>query len=192
MNDESNIWTLLYHTGYLTKSEKQNNTENTFLVIPNKEVKNIFINTIQEWFKGLVSDVLDDLLQAFWNADAKTVQNMLNVLLQKSISYHDSAENFYHGFVTGIFSLSPCKTTSNRESGNGRPDLVVEDRSAGRALIIELKHAEKPAALAREAQAAMQQINDLNYVQGPGFEYPTVLRCGIAFWMKQCAVSMAA
>ena len=184
----NSIWSIFYSSGYLTKTPSEVENVATSLVIPNKEVKTIFIETIISWFKVVVHANILPLLDALWKGDVKTVHEKLNDILVKAISCYDSAEKFYHGFMTGLFSATDLQVSSNRESGDGRPDIVVTDRK-GRSLVFELKRAESEAALDAEAREALAQAAGKRYAEGPHAAQET-LRYGISFWKKRCAVRL--
>ncbi|MBQ7503487.1 AAA family ATPase, partial [bacterium] len=155
---ESNIWTMLYLTGYLTKAAEQPEGANTALVIPNKEVRQIFISTVSKWFnESLQKQDLSLFAQALWNGNAEAVQNTLTDLLYDTISYFDSAENYYHGFMSGLLRGAGLNVKSNREQGLGRSDLLVEDGRRRRALIIELKIAPEYEELEAKAEEGLKQ-----------------------------------
>ncbi|MDO4840909.1 MAG: PD-(D/E)XK nuclease domain-containing protein, partial [Desulfovibrionaceae bacterium] len=148
---EENLWTLLYLTGYLTKaapgrvkdSDASADSEALPLVIPNKEVKAIFINTIKSWFNDTMKSMdRKPLFDAFWNGDNEEFQEIFSRILLKSISFHDYHENFYHAVLTGIFIGAGWEVTSNDESGLGRLDIFVHDYDNARAAIIEVKHSD--------------------------------------------------
>ena len=184
----NSIWTIFYYSGYLTKVLSKIESTATSLIIPNKEVKTIFIETITSWFKVVVHANILPLLDALWKGDVKTVHEKLNDILVKAISYYDSAEKFYHGFMTGLFSATDLQVRSNRESGDGRPDVVVTDRK-GRSLVFELKRAETEAALDAEARDALAQASGKRYAEGL-YATQETLRYGISFWKKRCAVRL--
>ena len=123
---ESNIWTMLYLTGYLTKAPEQPDSGLTALVIPNKEVRQIFTGTVSKWFsETLKRQDFSSFVQALWSGEAETVQATLNDVLYGTISCFDSAENYYHGFVSGLLRGAGLNVKSNREHGLGRSDIVI-------------------------------------------------------------------
>ena len=189
-NDDS-LWTVLYLSGYLTKSSLQPTDGRLSLTIPNKEIKKIFIKTIKTWFeKAIKKEDLSVFLKALWNGDAETLQNELTRILYETISYYDSAENFYHGFMAGIFAGAGLLVDSNKESGKGRPDLIVIDGPGRRAAVIELKHAADPRQLEALAEQAFRETQTLSYAKGRIARLKSVLCYGIAFCRKDCAVSL--
>ncbi|MCR5815189.1 MAG: ATP-binding protein [Desulfovibrio sp.] len=189
--NESNIWSMLYLTGYLTKAETQPDGEETALVIPNKEVRRIFISTVRQWFNETVrKQDLSCFAQALWNGDANAVQAAISDLLYGTISYHDSAENYYHGFLAGLLRGVGLNAQSNDEHGLGRPDIVIEDGRNRQAIIIELKIAEEFTQLEKKASEGLSQILERRYAAGLQPMICTVINYGIAFWKKECAVKV--
>ena len=189
--DENSIWTMLYLTGYLTKAENQTSFERTALVIPNKEVRIIFTDTVSKWFDESVKKMdLIPLVRALWAGDAVAVQKILCDILYDTISYFDNTESFYHGFLTGLLRGAGLVIKSNRESGLGRSDILVEDGKNKRALIFELKRAETYEELRDNVTKALAQINKKKYTFGLAPQITTVLQYGIAFWKKECCVQL--
>ena len=188
--DDDNIWSILYSTGYLTKSRQETKNKNISLKIPNKEVLEIFIQTIKKWIKKIIDKNISSLLEAFWEGDEESVENILNAILLQTISYHDNAENYYHGFASALFVGTSLEVTSNRESGDGRPDLVVADPDGRRGLVLELKHAESEEALESGVQEALGQIAKFRYLDGLPAGMKQRRAYGIAFHKKHCAVRL--
>ncbi|MBQ7568766.1 AAA family ATPase [bacterium] len=186
---ESSIWSMLYLTGYLTKASVQPDSGKTALVIPNKEVRTIFTTTVAEWFRqSLAKRDLCPLAEALWNGDAATVQEMLKQILYGTISYYDSAENFYHGFLAGLLSGMGLDVESSQENGLGRTDIAIVDGLNSRAIIIELKYAARYEDLETKAEEGLKQIDERKYACGLPPQIRRVLKYGIAFWKKENAV----
>jgi len=122
--------------------------------------------------------------------DTETFRAELSKLLAESISYMDSAESFYHGFMAGILSkLKGYRVKSNRESGHGRSDLVMY--AMERAIIFEFKIAKKFNALPAACEEALKQINDNDYAVCWSEEgYTDIMKYGVAFYRKKCAVKL--
>ena len=165
-----NLWNFLYFTGYLTKESEYFKESSIFLRarIPNIEVKTIYQNTIMRWFKELVKkEDFHDLYQAMEAGDAQRMTDILGSQLFQTISSYDSAENFCHGFLTGILSQSEnYLVKSNRESGNGRSDIIVKSPSLrGRSFVLEVKVSESIDDLEKDARKAVQQIYDKKYME---------------------------
>ena len=190
-DNEANLWSMLYLTGYLTQAAIQPDDDYTALVIPNKEIKKIFKDTVWQWFDAhLDRNALSPLVSALWDRDSNTVQETFTDILYDTISYHDSSENFYHGFIAGVLRGAGMRVKSNRESGLGRTDVTVTDPRNKRAIIIELKRAVKFEDLDRMADEALAQIEDRKYAAGLPVNFKTILKYGISFWGKECRVKL--
>ena len=189
-----NLWNFLYFTGYLTKESEYFKESTIFLRarIPNIEVKTIYQNTILNWLKAVIKkEDFHDLYLAMEEGDAQKMMDILNAQLFRTISFYDSAENFYHGFLTGILSQSEnYLVKSNRESGNGRLDIMVKSPSLrGRSFIVEVKVSDSVDELENDAQKALQQIYDKRYMEELRTEGYRKIDCyGIAFYRKDCEV----
>ncbi len=193
---EENLWTLLYLTGYLTTaspdmvnySDASADSEGQPLVIPNKEVKAIFLKTIKSWFKDTMKAMdRKPLFDAFWNGDSEGFQEIFSRILLKSISFHDYHENFYHAVLTGTFIGAGWEVTSNPESGLGRLDVLVKDEDNARSAIIELKRSKTAGEMAKDAEDAIIQIKENKYVANFEGDYKKIMFWGISFWKKFCA-----
>ena len=187
--NERNLWTMLYLTGYLTKASKQSSNGLTALVIPNKAVRQIFTDTVFSWFEDKVAgDDLSSFVEALWSGDAVGLQQILTEILYGTISYFDSAENYYHGFMSGLIRGAGLSTCSNDETGLGRADIVIDDSLNRRAIIIELKYAREFEELEAKAEEALKQIEERKYALGLGPRIKKVMNYGIAFWKKESCV----
>lgn len=196
-SSESNLWSLLYLTGYLTKMGKEEipqqeclEERQAALRIPNAEVMDIFQKSVEEWFqqKAVHSDRCS-LFQAIWSGDAEKLTELLSDFLFDTISFHDYAESFYHAFLTGLMTGAGYIVESNYENGLGRSDIVVKDRRKRRAMVIETKIVDNGKHLEQACQTALKQIEEKQYarkIEREGFK--NVLRYGIAFYRKQCLV----
>lgn len=188
------LWNFLYFTGYLTKESEYFKESSIFLRarIPNIEVKTIYQNTILNWLKAAIKkEDFHDLYQAMEEGDARRMADILNGQLFRTISFYDSAENFYHGFLTGILSQSEnYLVKSNRESGNGRSDIMVKSPSLrGRSFIVEVKVSDSVDDLEKDAKKALQQIYDKKYMEELRLEGYRKIDCyGISFFRKDCEV----
>ena len=203
-NSIDNIWSVLFTTGYLTKAGevKQPDSESYAykLVIPNKEVREVFILQIQEWFKAVVAkddDTMKLLSSAILDKDEKQVARQLNIVMSRMISILDTKapddmkENFYHGLLLGLLrgSNPDWLIMSNRESGDGFSDILImpEDPDAG--IVIEVKYAKEMKELDAACEAAITQIKDKRYDETLRDEGRCdILAYGIAFCRKRCRV----
>jgi len=189
-----NLWNFLYFTGYLTK-EREYFKENYIYLkvrIPNVEVMTIYETTIMNWMKEIVKkEDFHDLYLAMEEGNAQRMTDILNGQLFRTISFYDSAENFYHGFLTGILSQSEnYLVKSNRETGNGRSDIMVKSPSLrGRSFIVEVKVSDSIDDLENDAEKALQQIYDKRYMEELRTEGYRKIDCyGISFFRKDCEV----
>lgn len=189
-----NLWNFLYFTGYLTKAGEYFKESSIFLKvrIPNAEVKSIYKNTILYWFReNIKKRDFRDLYQAMEEGNAVRMEEILGEQLISTISFYDSAENFYLGFLAGILSQSESYLVkSNRESGNGRSDLMVKSPSLrGRAFVIEVKVSDCIDALEADADKAVNQIFERGYMDELRAEGYRKIDCyGISFYKKDCVV----
>ncbi len=197
IHDEGeNLWNFLLFTGYLTKESEYFKESAVFLraKIPNTEVKTIYRDTIRNWMRAkMKKEDFRDLYRAMEDKNAEKMRDILNGQLFGTISFYDSAENFYHGFLAGVLSQSEDYIVkSNRESGNGRSDLMVKSPSLrGRSFIIEVKVSDNIDSLEEDAKKALQQIEDRDYVQELRQEGYRKIDCyGVAFYRKDCEVSV--
>lgn len=189
-----NLWNFLYFTGYLTKKCEYFRESAIYVQvrIPNTEVKTIYQNTILGWFRRKIEKQdFRDLYRAMEDGNAEKMGEILNSQLFSTISFYDSAENFYHGFLAGILSQSEdYMITSNRESGSGRSDISVKSPSLrGRAFVLELKVSKVIDDLEADAERAVQQIYDKKYMDELRAEGYRKIDCyGISFYRKDCEV----
>ena len=195
-NSINNLWSVLFTTGYLTQTGMTEDGAYK-LVIPNREIREVYKLQIQEWFKQKLTagrEQIASFWQAFAEGDAEAVEKQINKMLSNTISIFDtkepSAERFYHAFLAGILtSNSEWGVLSNREAGNGFADIIVtlEDPDAG--VVVEIKKADRLTELDGACQRALAQIHDRgygDYLLNEGRE--DILAYGIAFWKKRCKV----
>ena len=191
---QENLWNFLFFTGYLRQVSRHLDEETMYveLAIPNKEVRYIYKNTVRGWFNEQIKGSnLSPLYTALKNGDTETISNELSSQLQGTISFYDYAENYYHGFLAGILkNMSGYKITSNRESGMGRPDIVLRTPGVrGQAIVLELKVAETFAGLEKGCDNALSQIQGQRYADGLRSDgYSNILCYGICFYRKECMV----
>jgi len=192
-----NLWNFLYFTGYLTKETEYFKDKYIFLKlrIPNAEVMTIYENTILNWTKERIEKQdFRALYRAMEDGDAKKMEEILNEQLFSTISFYESAENFYHGFLAGILSQSDnYLVKSNRESGDGRSDIMVKSPSLrGRAFLIEVKVSKGIDDLEADAERALRQISEKRYAEELQAEGYRKIDCyGISFYRKDCEVRLA-
>lgn len=192
-----NIWSVLFMTGYLTYHGKTEN--NRFcLAIPNLEIRNIFTTQIMEYFrKNVQADgkTLKSFCDALEQGDAETVEEILQQYLKKTISIRDTfvqkqmKENFYHGILLGILGIKErWAVSSNRESGDGYSDIVVETENSEKGMILELKYAQD-GNLEQACRKALAQTTEVHYAEILEDQGINEILCyGIAFYKKRCMV----
>lgn len=188
------IWSFLLFTGYLKVINYETIGDETYyeMMIPNTEVKSIYKNTIRAWFeKKINADGRTDILEAILKADAEKLEDLLCTWMVNTISCFDEQENYYHGFVTGLVSgFNGYMVVSNRESGNGRFDLVVKQRSKWNyAAILEFKIVDKYNQMTKACEDALKQIEEKDYEASLRDEqYENIAKLGICFCQKRCRV----
>ena len=187
MDNINNIYSFLLLTGYLKviKDMQENQYE---LVIPNKEVYEIYKQSFMSYFEDYTTSRKGELYQELVDGDAKKVNLLLNDILLRSISYFDNQESFYHGFLVGL--LNDYEVVSNRESGNGRFDVcVLPENILGTVVLIECKHSISEDDLIDDAKEGASQIIEQKYLEEHKFKkYENAVGYGISFYKKQCYV----
>lgn len=187
MDNINNIYSFLLLTGYLKviKDRGENQYE---LVIPNKEVYEIYKQSFMSYFEDYTTSRKGELYQELVDGDAKKVNLLLNDILLRSISYFDNQESFYHGFLVGL--LNDYEVVSNKESGNGRFDVcVLPENILGTVVLIECKHSISEDDLIDDAKEGARQIVEKKYLEEHRFKkYEKAIGYGISFYKKQCYV----
>ena len=195
-NGIDNLWSVLFTTGYLTQAGMT--AQGAYkLVIPNREIREVYKLQIQEWFKDAVLSNTEQLT-ACWSAfkagDAEVIEKYLNNTLSNSISVFDlkaaEKENVYHTFLVGLLAgNSGWLVKSNVEAGEGFADIIVETEDADAGMILELKYAKEAVSLAKACEKALAQIKErryAEYLKNDGRNQ--MLFYGIAFYKKRCRV----
>jgi hypothetical protein len=193
-NTQDNLWNFLFFTGYLKKISERKNERYTYLTmkIPNEEILYIYENTIKEWFDEKIKAVdFSEFYKALAAGDCATLENIIRDNLRGGISYYDSSEAFYHGFMYGVLLANQDYTMdSNRESGEGRYDLVLrpyDEREP--AIIIEIKATKVLTQMEKAAESAINQIDEKHYDYELLEEgYLNILKVGMGFCKKSCKV----
>ena len=204
-NSIDNIWSVLFTTGYLTKvgEVKLADSESYAykLIIPNKEVREVFVLQIQEWFKAVVAndnDTMKLLSKAILDKDETILARQLNIVMGRMISILDTKapddmkENFYHGLLLGLLRGSNPEwlIRSNRESGDGFSDILIKPENPDLGIVIEVKYAKEFKKLDAARDAAMAQIKEKRYDETLRDEGRCdILAYGIAFCRKRCRVA---
>lgn len=197
-NSIDNLWSVLFTTGYLTQAGKVERSVYK-LIIPNREVREVFILQIQEWFKETVvqdEKPMQAFCQAFLDGNAEEIQKRLTVILGKMISIldtktkDDQKENFYHGLLLGLLRSEPnWLILSNAESGDGFSDILIEPEDPDTGIVIEVKYSPTLAGMESACVTALEQIKSKHYderLRNEGRENATAF--GIAFCKKRCRV----
>ena len=191
---QDNLWNFLFFTGYLKMVSQRFEGRQIYLTmkIPNEEVQYIYENTIRDWFNEKIK-VRDftNLYQALLDEDVAKIETEIRDVLKISISYYDGNEGFYHGIMAGLLqSWSNYVLKSNRESGDGRPDLVLIPLDEREPLfILEFKYTKKFTEMDAGCDDALKQIEDLSYDEEYLNEgYQNIKKLGICFCKKSCRV----
>ncbi len=198
-NSIENLWSVLFTTGYLTQRGMADG-DKYYLVIPNYEIRKLFIRQIREWFRyqaGSDRKTLDKFCNAFPDGDGELIEELFNDYLWNTISIRDTTvrnekkENFYHGILLGILGFQDdWIVKSNAESGIGYSDILIETRRNRIGIVVEMKYAED-GNLEAACQKALQQIEDKKYeskLKEDGMR--RIIKYGIACYKKECKVKM--
>ena len=194
------IWSILYTTGYLTRSGElpKDGDRALSLTIPNREIRQVYEDQIWEWFSResrKQPETLREFCRAFENGDAARAEALFDEYLLDMISIRDTAarkpyrEQFYHGLLLGLLrSAANGSVSSNEEAGTGYSDLIVRLRDGTSAIVIELKYAHD-GNLDQAAEAALRQIQEKGYDSSLRAErFPVILHYGVACFRKSCRI----
>ena len=194
--NNENIWSFLFFTGYLKIKEIVKTGEVIgeptiySLVIPNLEIKSCYTDIIIQYFEIYKKAInKDNLYKALLGRNAQDFSEQITDLLRKTISFYDSTESFYHGLISGLLSGNVYyKVESNRETGDGRSDLVLYQQDvAQNAVILEFKVCGKNETADDAAKRALKQINDRDYASKAREDgYKNIIKYGVAFKGKMC------
>jgi hypothetical protein len=191
---QDNLWNFLFFTGYL-KAEKirmEGVQMYVTLALPNKEILYIYENSVKFWFQQQNKSMdYSCLYNAIFCEDCQTIEDCIQEQLRQTISYHDTVELFYHGFMVGILSgIKDCRVLSNREGGNGRTDIVIKPLDSKKpAVIMELKRVLKMQEMLVGCDRALAQIEDKGYIDELVEDgYEKFIKYGICFCRKNCRV----
>jgi hypothetical protein len=195
-NTIEHLWSVLFTTGYLTQ-KGQRDEERYELVIPNREIRNLFVTQIKEWFKETSTGntaQIEKFCAAFPAGESDVIEEMLDDYLWNSISIRDTAvrepmkENFYHGLLLGLLEYKQnWKVKSNAESGEGYSDILIETQERT-GVVVEIKYAQD-GNLDRGCAKALEQMDSKQYdalLRDDGMK--KIVRYGIAFYKKSCKV----
>lgn len=193
-----NIWSVLFMTGYLTYTDIKEDGAYK-LVIPNKEVREVFVVQIQEWLRQIIIRNQTSTVKinnGFLEENAEVIEKELTIFLNETISILDTKarnedkENFYHGILIGILkSNTEWVVKSNIESGDGFADIIIKPEKPDDGIVIELKYSKSMQEMEKVCKQAIQQIKDRRYdtlLKDDG--RTNILAYGIAFCKKRCKV----
>lgn len=190
-----NLWNFLFFTGYLKKTEEHIEEGLPYfrLAIPNMEIRSIYRNTVLKWFEKKISRTdISPLISALENGRCDAASEFLTEQLLETISFYDYSESYYHGFLAGLLKMSDKYSVySNRESGTGRPDLILKTRTLrnGKAIILELKVAESYEGMEKCCRKAAEQIEERRYEASLVEEgYKNIRKYGVCFYRKECLI----
>ena len=195
-----NLWSVLFTTGYLTQTFRAEK-EIYSLKIPNKEIKEVFILQIQEWFKNIIQKdtrPLQNFCTSFLDGNIEEIQNYLMHTLSNMVSILDTKardnqkENFYHGLLLGLLRSDPnWLIHSNAESGDGFSDILIEPENPDAGIIIEVKYSSSFTGLEKSCDTALMQIKERRYDEKLRNEGRNeILAYGISFCKKRCSVKV--
>ena len=191
---EDNLWNFLFFTGYMKKVSERREDKYIYLTmkIPNAEIACIYESQIRGWFDKQVKDTDRGVLnKAVLEGDTEGIANYVSGLLARTISVFDSDESFYHGFFLSLlYNVPNYSPRSNREEGDGRPDIVLyPNRPTDPAIIFEIKIRRKFNEMQDGIREAFDQIRDKRYEEGVLDDgYMGVKSYGICFCKKSCIV----
>ena len=204
-NSPKIIWSLLAHTGYLKVVSPPDDNGQATLAFPNRELVRVFRDEILDPLEcsPAAGDDLDDILRSLTTGDAEGFRKGVEAFLVSSASYFDTAkEDFFHGLLLGLLALGrdTFEIKSNRESGDGRPDILMKPRSGKPfpGVVLELKSPtvapdaspeQIESALDASAKAARGQIDDKRYAAEMEAEGIPVLKYGVGFCGKRVVLA---
>ena len=194
-----NLWSVLFTTGYLTQQGRTDD-DRYRLAIPNKEIRNLFIKKVREWFRDASKNdgkALEEFCNAFIQKNSQKIEQLFGDYLWNTISIRDTAvakekkENFYHGILLGLLGYkSNWIIKSNAESGTGYSDILIETPDNRTGIVIELKYAEN-GNMDKACLDAIKQIEEKDYVgrlKQDGMR--NFISYGIACYKKDCKVML--
>lgn len=193
-----NFWSVLLLSGYLTvekDADFDKVTEDGGILsvkIPNEEIKQIFIETIDKWVENATGKLWNatPLIEAIWKKDVSVMSSEITKILKKTISYFDYSESFYHAFLAGVLTGAGQFVSTNPETGEGRSDIVLEDLDNDRVFIFELKRTKAESDMEKAYFAALNQIRDKHYDDEYIDSYDEIIHYGVAFYKKKCLVKL--
>lgn len=193
---QDNLWNFLFFTGYLKagSARMEKNKQYLTMSIPNTEVASVYEESISKWFeKRMKATDRSPLIRALEDGDCQKAAELISQQLMNTISYYDYAENYYHGFLTGLLSgAGRYQVESNRESGTGRPDIILKTANIlrGKVIILELKVAGSIEEMEGKCREAAAQIRMQRYAEPFEKEgYPEIKKYAVCFYKKDCIIT---
>ena len=191
LDNKDLLWSVMYQTGYLTLDRRSKSRQRgaAGFVIPNREIKEIFVEKIREWFAEKVDPAHQiGLYDEIWNCEADALQDRIRDILYDTISCRDYHENYYHALMVGILLNGEYDVRSNYEMGGGRSDIAIDDPRRSRAVILETKRSKDYDDLERDSEEALKQIQNREYAWPFRRKKYQVIAYGISFEGKECCV----
>lgn len=186
---DNNVWSLLLETGYLTLASRYIPGRETELRIPNEEIRDLFITSVNSWFKDrMQKEDRGEIFKALLSGNEKVLQDLVTDHLEMTINYYDYSEEFYHAFIAGLFSSNVYYVKSNRESGLGRYDLLVADIISKKAAILEFKTVKRESDIRSAIKEALAQIDERKY--DLDFRRYDVSCYAVVFYKKSATVKL--
>ena len=193
---QDNLWNFLFFTGYLKKIRERQEGDTIYIemAIPNREVRYIYKNTVLRWFEEKIDEKeLTPLYESILNGDTEKMEQILSENLMETISFYDYQESYYHGFLAGMLkNIGNYIVLSNREAGDGRPDIILKYPSIrGKVVIIEIKVSKTYQGMETKCREALEQIRSRRHEEELRQEgYHNILKYGVAFYRKECRVML--
>lgn len=190
MDNQDNVYSFLLLTGYL-KIKKEIALNTYELVIPNKEVYEIYNQSFMDYFRDYVKVRKNAFVKAILEERVDEAQKLLSDILFKQISYYANNESFYHGLLVGV--LDNYGVESNKEIGEGRADIIIYPHSfSEKAIVFECKHSKSIENMVNDSQKGAKQIIDKKYCEGIiALGYKDAIGYGISFYKKKCKLTLA-
>ena len=192
-SDINNLYTMLFTTGYLTKVTPSDDVTDVELKLTNKEMMSLFQSQVVAYFNdSLTSELPTKFVLSLWDGNTEEASDLLTMLLEQTISYHDYCESYYHAFLAGLLAkLDNYDVKSNKETGKGRADIIIKDFANQRAMIIEAKFTKDEKQIDKLCDDAVKQIADREYGKDINKRvYREVLSLGVVFFEKNAYIKM--
>ena len=201
-NNAELLWSLLYHTGYVTKAKKRepfeidSETNKACLVLPNKTIQQIVLDAFFQEISLSIPKISanraigeEALLPLLWTGQAELLAKTISEILDKTITFFDYHKRFYLAFLRGIISAeagSKLTLYSNRENGPGLADISLFDHDHTQITFLQINVAQSQEELNQKADEALRQIEKKLYTRTLSKDFTKTVKWGIAFWQKHC------